>query len=87
MLLAQNKNGVIIKPLKGGEAYCSECKELLIAKCGEQKTWHWSHLKDSNCLGVQTKINVITKSLKELIESNSETNSWNNRSEWMKDIF
>lgn len=35
------------KPGMGGE--CPDCGRSVIAKCGEQRVWHWSHIGRSDC--------------------------------------
>ena len=49
MIYAKGSDGGKILPSKGLKGICFECGEELISKCGEVKTWHWSHTSDTNC--------------------------------------
>jgi competence CoiA-like predicted nuclease len=49
MIYAKGSDGGKILPSKGLKGTCFECGEELISKCGDIKTWHWSHTSDTNC--------------------------------------
>ncbi|MAF77679.1 MAG: hypothetical protein CME60_05905 [Halobacteriovoraceae bacterium] len=36
-------------PKPGLRGKCPGCGEVVIAKCGEQKVWHWAHFKKRTC--------------------------------------
>lgn len=44
-----NLNGDKVSPEKGLRAECPFCEEEVLAKCGDFKTWHFSHLAGSQC--------------------------------------
>lgn len=44
-----NLNGGKVSPEKGLRAECPFCEEEVFAKCGDFKTWHFSHLAGSQC--------------------------------------
>jgi flagellar biosynthesis GTPase FlhF len=43
------RNNQRVKPRKGERATCPCCGSVVIAKCGEQKIWHWAHYKSEEC--------------------------------------
>ena len=49
MEFAYNDAGKRIEPVPEGRARCSVCSEELIAKCGPQRIWHWSHGAGTDC--------------------------------------
>ena len=44
MIYAKNNYENKLKATPGEKAYCPICNGDVIAKCGEIKTWHWSHV-------------------------------------------
>lgn len=42
-------DGVRRKAERGLSGICPVCESRLIAKCGELRVWHWSHLSDRLC--------------------------------------
>ena len=49
MLYARNQSGSRIEATPGSPGICPHCENRLIAKCGQIKTWHWSHLAAPDC--------------------------------------
>lgn len=41
-------NGARRRPSPGWRGRCPQCGAEVLAKCGEQKTWHWAH-KSADC--------------------------------------
>lgn len=42
-------NGVKTEASKGATGICPSCGSKLVAKCGEVKVNHWSHIRNRNC--------------------------------------
>jgi len=49
MLYARSKTGKIIEAAPHQEGYCPACGNCVIAKCGDVKVWHWSHVANRDC--------------------------------------
>lgn len=49
MLYTKDKKGNRTLAFPGGMAFCPNCDEPLIPKCGEIKIWHWSHRSNADC--------------------------------------
>lgn len=49
MIIALNEKSERIKATPGVRAYCPNCNELLIPKCGEIKVHHFSHKGENDC--------------------------------------
>jgi competence protein CoiA len=49
MIYANDLFGSKIKAEPGVEGWCPACQEKMIAKCGEIKIWHWSHISGTDC--------------------------------------
>ena len=49
MIYAKSETGGKIQASRGKKATCLHCGEKVIARCGEVNTWHWSHMKNSDC--------------------------------------
>ncbi|HUS50231.1 MAG TPA: competence protein CoiA family protein [Candidatus Paceibacterota bacterium] len=43
------KNNKIVYASPKNIAKCPLCKQIVIAKCGEIKTWHWAHKSNIDC--------------------------------------
>ena len=42
-------NGIKVEATKGARGKCPCCKSDVIAKCGDKRVHHWSHLGERNC--------------------------------------
>lgn len=49
MQFAFAKDDLRLEAEPGLSATCPECGRSVIAKCGEQRVWHWSHIGRSDC--------------------------------------
>lgn len=49
MLYAVNDDGNRVRATRGARAACPGCRRPVIAKCGEIKVWHWSHMAGPDC--------------------------------------
>ena len=49
MIFANDLFGSKIEAAPGVEGWCPACQEKMIAKCGEIKIWHWSHIGGTDC--------------------------------------
>jgi len=49
MLYAIDENGAAIRAQPNLAAKCKTCGSPVIAKCGEIKIWHWSHVSGADC--------------------------------------
>jgi competence protein CoiA len=49
MIFANDIFGIKIQAAPGVEGWCPACQEKMIAKCGEIKIWHWSHIGGTDC--------------------------------------
>src|SRR5574343_557457 len=49
MKAAKTKEGVWILPDVGRVAYCPECNDEVISKCGNLNVWHFSHKPNPSC--------------------------------------
>lgn len=49
MIFANDLFGMKIQAAPGVEGWCPACQEKMIAKCGEIKIWHWSHIGGTDC--------------------------------------
>ena len=49
MVYAIDDNGLKLEAAKGRRGLCPTCGEPLIAKCGEIRLWHWSHVAREEC--------------------------------------
>lgn len=38
-----------VEPTPGGAALCQYCGSEVLARCGQQRVWHWAHKSKSNC--------------------------------------
>lgn len=43
MMLARDRNGAMIPAEPMAEAWCPECGDRLVAKCGAEVAWHFAH--------------------------------------------
>jgi competence protein CoiA len=48
MQLALVEN-VVREPEPGLKGFCRNCGELMVAKCGQYKLWHWAHKSKMHC--------------------------------------
>jgi hypothetical protein len=49
VIYANDPFGMKIKAAPGVEGWCPACQEKMVAKCGEIKIWHWSHIGGTDC--------------------------------------
>lgn len=42
-------NGERVSPFPKGKGTCPLCESVTIAKCGNRKVWHWSHVSNTMC--------------------------------------
>ena len=49
MFFANDTNGEKVEATPNAIGFCPSCEEQLLAKCGELKLWHWSHIGKRDC--------------------------------------
>ena len=49
MIVANNKSGIKIRPIKNTDAFCPSCGHNVISKMGKLRMHHWAHREKSDC--------------------------------------